>query len=54
MRKLIYIVAAALALGACSEETIPVYDGSRSYVYFTEDSTEITRFSFKTVTGKWE
>ena len=54
MRKLIYIVAAALALGACSEETIPVYDGSRSYVYFTEDSTEITRFSFKTVPGQTE
>lgn len=54
MKKLIYTVAAALVLGACSEQTIPVYDGSASYVYFAEDSTEITRFSFKTIPGQSE
>lgn len=54
MKKLIYLLALAVfGAGACSEEELPVYGGDR-YVYFTEKSDEIVRFSFRTTPGKDE
>lgn len=54
MKKILYVLlAAVLGAGACSEEKLSVYGDGR-YVYFTQKSDEIVRFSFKTTPGKEE
>lgn len=51
-RTIIFAFAAALlGAGACSEQGLPTY-GDGHYVYFTEKSDEIVRFSFKTTPGE--
>ena len=53
MKKTIIFAFAAALLGAggCSEQGLPTY-GDDHYVYFTEKSDEIVRFSFKTTPGE--
>ena len=47
------LTATLLGAGGCKEQGLPTYGDGR-YVYFTEQSDEIVRFSFKTTPGKDE
>lgn len=53
-RTIIFAFAAVLlGAGACNEQGLPTYGDGR-YVYFTESSDQIVRFSFRTTPGQDE